>query len=152
MCHFLEILVPFTDQNDTQKFDFLQAPPIVSSLQLRQGGDFTPYHSCCRKCGERRARKSWSGALSEAGGSGKGEAKEMNTVCGGSSPRDHPIKTTELNYTVPHREWTPLSASPITHPLSYTHFFFLWSVSHIPTYPQRKPHLARTHTHERFIT
>lgn len=86
--------------------------------------------------------------MSEAGGSGKGEVKEMNTVCEGSSPRDHAIKTTGPNYNVPHRELTPLSAS-LNRSSSLSYTYFLWSVSHIPTYPQRTPHRAHTLHHMR---
>lgn len=64
----------------------------------------------------------------------------------GSSPRDHAIKTTGPNYTVPHRERTPLFPSPIAHPLFHT--YFLRSVSHTLTYPQRTPRFAHISSHE----
>lgn len=94
---------------------------------------------------EEEVRKSCSEASSEAGGSGKGEVKEMNTVCGGSSPRDHAIKTTGLNYTIPHREWTPLLClPPVTHPLLHTRIFVVSFFFFMPTYPPGTLQCAHT--------
>lgn len=86
---------------------------------------------------DEEVQKSCSEASTEEGGSGKGEVKEMNIVCGGSSPRDHAIKTTGPNYTIPHREWTPLLClSPVTHPLLHTRIFvvsFFFLYAHLST-------------------
>lgn len=118
----------FTKQNDTAKVEFFpQAPHSwagVSCISLQDKGS-----------------QKKVGALSEAGGSGKGEVKEMDIVCGGSLPRDRMIrkKTTGPNRTVLHREWTPLTVSLRCSSFST---LFLWSVSHFP-----KEQLT-VHTHQ----
>lgn len=111
-------------------------------------GDFTPYHYWSWRWGEGRAqaRQSWRKAEWSRGF--RERWSKGNEYClWGCSPRDHAIKTTGPNYTVPHREWTPLSFLRYrSSSISCT--FFLWSVYHTPTYTQRTPHLALTSSHE----
>lgn len=106
----VETLIPFTGHKDTQKSTFVLKPFNSHVLKFEVEWETFPLIAPVVK--DEEVQKSCSEASNEAGGSGKGEVKEMNTVCGGSSPRDHAIKTTGPNYTIPHREWTPLLCPP----------------------------------------
>lgn len=87
------------------------------------------------------------GALSEAGGSGKGEVKEMDTVCGGTSPRDHMIrKKPQGQIVLYHTESGLLSPSP-----SFAHPSLQFFVVSLSTFPQRTTYCSRAPTRENSI-
>lgn len=100
-----------------------------------KGNIFRVFRALCK--GVTGKAQAWT----ETRGSGKGEVKEMSTVCGGSWPRDGTIiKTTGPNYTVPHTEWTPLTVSLRC---SSSPFYFLFVIG--LTYTQLTPRYAPPH-------
>lgn len=81
-------------------------------------------------------------ARTETRGSGKGEVKEMSTVCGGSWPRDGAIIKPQGQIILHHtRSGLPSLPPSDAHPLLFTFFFVVR-----PTYPSG--HLV-THAHGR---
>lgn len=81
----------------------MQEPVLSSKMTAKVESSLAP--------GKGQTRRTQ--ARVETRGSGKGEVKEMSSVCGGSLPRDGAKKKkknpTGPNSTVPHTEWTPLA-------------------------------------------